>query len=152
MRSLALFMIVVGMATEVLSQSPAQHFITDPSQITSKDKFDVQPFTVEKLYMTRAIGDSAWSPDAKQVAFITNVSGRNNLWVVPAESGWPVQLTVSNQRQVSPTWSPNGRWIAYASDHDGDEQWDIFIVALANGQVTNLTNTPEISEENPTWS
>ena len=154
MRSLALFIMVVGMVTEVLAQTRIEpkHFITDPNQITSKDKFDVQPFSVDKLYMTRAIGDSAWSPDAKQVAFITNISARNNLWLVSSESGWPVQLTVSNQRQVSPAWSSNGRWIVYASDHDGDEQWDIFLVSPANGQVTNLTNTPQISEENPVWS
>ena len=154
MRSLALFIMVVGMVTEIFTQARVEpkHFITDPNQITSKDKFDVQPFTVDKLYMTRAVGDSAWSPDAKQVAFITNISGRNNLWIVSSESGWPTQLTVSNQRQISPAWSPNGRWIAYASDHDGDEQWDIFLVSPANGQVTNLTNTPQISEENPVWS
>ena len=93
--------------------------ITDPSQITSKDKWDVQALSIEKLYMTREIGDSAWSPDGKQIAFISNISGRDNLWVVPSEGGWPVQLTVSNQRQQSPAWSPTGRWIAYVSDTDG---------------------------------
>jgi dipeptidyl aminopeptidase/acylaminoacyl peptidase len=152
MRSFALVIMIAGMTALAIAQVPAQHFITDPSQITSRDKFDVPALTVEKLYMTRAVGDSAWSPDAKQVAFITNISGRNNLWVVAAESGWPVQLTVSNQRQTSPAWSPNGRWIAYASDHDGDEQWDILLVSPASGQVSNLTNTPEIAEEGPTWS
>ena len=151
MRFIALFVIIIGMATEVLPQV-AQHFITDPNQIKSRDKFDVQPFTIDKLYMTRAVGDSTWSPDSKQMAFVSNISGRNNIWVVPAESGWPVQLTVSDQRQSNPTWSPNGRFIAYASDHDGDEQWDLFVVSLNNGQVTNLTNTREISEESPTWS
>jgi dipeptidyl aminopeptidase/acylaminoacyl peptidase len=142
------------MATELLSQprTVAHGVITDPAQITSREKFDVQPFTMDKLFMTRTIGDSSWSGDATQVAFITNISGRNNLWIMPSEGGWPVQLTVSNQRQVSPAWSPNGRWIAYASDHDGDEQWDIFLVSPTNGQVTNLTNTPEIAEQHPAWS
>jgi len=154
MRFLALFIMVVGMVTQVLPQTGthSQHFITDAKQITSKDKLDVQPFTIDKLYMTHSMGDSTWSPDAKQAAFITNISGRNNLWIVSSESGWPVQLTVSDQRQTTPAWSPNGRWIAFASDHDGDEQWDIFLVSPANGQITNLTNTPQIAEEDPTWS
>ena len=73
------FIVVLGMVTNVLSQSPAHSFITDPSQIRSKEKFDVQPFTVHTLYMTRIVGESDWSPDGKQVAFISNITGRNNL-------------------------------------------------------------------------
>jgi dipeptidyl aminopeptidase/acylaminoacyl peptidase len=80
------------------------------------------------------------------------MSGRNNLWVVPAEGGWPVQLTVSDQRQAAPAWSPDGKWIAYQSDYDGDEQWDIFLVSPKTGKVANLTQTREIAEVNPTWS
>ena len=71
---------------------------------------------------------------------------------MPAEGGWPTQLTVSDQRQTSPAWSPDGKWIAYQSDYDGDEQWDIFFVSPKTGQVVNITNTREIAEENPTWS
>jgi dipeptidyl aminopeptidase/acylaminoacyl peptidase len=126
--------------------------ITDPAQIISKEKFDVQPLSIEKLFMSHSIGGSTWSPDDKQVAFISNISGRNNIWTVSAESGWPTQLTVSNQRQTSPTWSPKGRWIAYASDSDGNEQYDLFLVSTSNGQIVNLTNSPEISEESPLWS
>ncbi len=102
--------------------------------------------------MTRSVGASAWSPDGKTVAFISNISGRNNIWLVSAEGGWPVQLTVSDQRQTSPAWSPDGKWIAYQSDYDGDEQWDIFFVSPNSGQVVNITKTREIAEENPTWS
>jgi dipeptidyl aminopeptidase/acylaminoacyl peptidase len=59
---------------------------------------------------------------------------------------------VSDQRQTSPTWSPDGKWIAYMSDYDGDEQWDIFLVSPKTGQIVNLTNTREIAEESPAWS
>jgi dipeptidyl aminopeptidase/acylaminoacyl peptidase len=80
------------------------------------------------------------------------MSGRNNLWIVPAEGGWPVQLTVSDQRQTAAAWSPDGKWIAYQSDYDGDEQWDIFLVSPKTGKVVNLTQTREIAELSPTWS
>ena len=56
------------------------------------------------------------------------------------------------QRQISPAWSPDGNWIAYASDDDGNEQWDIFLVSPKSGEVVNLTTTKEISEESPVWS
>jgi dipeptidyl aminopeptidase/acylaminoacyl peptidase len=154
MRILRLFVMVVLMSVLAESQTlPAPDTITDPKQIASKADARVERnLSIEKLYMTRQVGGSTWSPDGKTVAFISNLSGRNNLWLVPSEGGWPMQLTVSNERQAQPTWSPDGKWIAYMSDYDGDEQWDIFVVSPKNGQVVNLTNTREIAEESPAWS
>ncbi len=154
MRTAALFVIVITMSTLSLTQSlPAPPAVTDPRQISSKSKAQVERnLSIEKLYMTRAIGATAWSPNGKTIAFISNISGRNNLWLVAAEGGWPTQLTVSDQRQTAPAWSPDSKWIAYMSDYDGDEQWDIFLVSPNTGQVVNLTNTREIAEESPTWS
>ncbi|HZI56297.1 MAG TPA: S9 family peptidase [Verrucomicrobiae bacterium] len=151
-KTLLFAVIALSASASAFAQTAAPQFITDPTQLTSKDKFDVQPFTVEKLYMTRAIAYSSWSPDDKQIAFVTTISGRYNIWLVSAQSGWPTQLTVSNQRQVNIAWSPKGRWIAYNSDYDGNEQWDLFLVSTTNGQVVNLTNTSEVSEEGAAWS
>jgi dipeptidyl aminopeptidase/acylaminoacyl peptidase len=159
MRTLLLFAIVIFM-TSVVAENlaaqtlPAPQAVTDPKQIASKPNAQVEPrtLTIEKLYMTRQVGRPTWSPDGKSIAFISNMSGRNNLWLVPAEGGWPVQLTVSDQRQTAPAWSPDGKWIAYQSDYDGDELWDIFLVSPKTGKVVNLTSTREIAETHPTWS
>ncbi len=132
---------------------PPPQAITDPKQVVSKPSAEVEKsLTIEKLYMTRSIGGTTWSPDGKTIAFISNISGRNNLWLVPSAGGWPTQLTISDQRQSSPAWSPDGKWIAYQSDYDGDEEWDIFLVSPKTGQVVNLTSTRQISEEQPAWS
>ena len=158
MRTSLWFAIVVVMSTVMSKQAPAQKLprtqaITDPKQISSPPNALVEKsLTIEKLYMTRLTGGTAWSPDGKTIAFISNISGRNNLWLVPAEGGWPTQLTISDQRQSHPTWSPDGKWIAYQSDYDGDELWDIFLVSPKTGQTVNLTNTRQIAEEHPVWS
>src|SRR5262249_49984101 len=157
MRTLLCFAIFLVMTTLTLAQTlPAPTAISDPKQVTSKPNADVeqgeQSLSLERLYMTRSIGGTAWSPDGKTIAFISNITGRNNLWLVPPGGGWPMQLPVSDQRQTAPAWSPDGKWIAYMSDYDGDEQWDIFLVSPKTGQVVNLTNTREIAEESPTWS
>ena len=159
MRTFIAFAIVILMSTvvaETLAAQtlPAPQAITDPKRVASKSNLQVEPrsLTIEKLYMTRQVGRPTWSPDGKSIAFISNMSGRNNLWLVPAEGGWPVQLTVSDQRQTAPAWSPDGKWIAYQSDYDGDELWDIFLVSPKTGRVVNLTSTREIAEMDPTWS
>ncbi len=144
----------VLMSTIALNQTlPTPTAVTDPKQISSHPNAQVEKdLSIEKLFMTRATASSAWSPDAKTIAFVANITGRYNLWLVAAEGGWPTQLTISDQRQFSPAWSPDGKWIAYQSDYDGDEQWDIFLVSPKTGQVINLTNTREIAEESPAWS
>ena len=149
--AIVLVMISAGLEAQILS---APHAITDPKQIATKPNAQIEPrtLTIEKLFMTRQIGGATWSPDGKSLAFISNMSGRNNLWLVPADGGFPVQLTVSDQRQTNPAWSPDGKWIAFQSDYEGDEQWDIFLVSPKSGKVVNLTQTREIAEQNPTWS
>jgi dipeptidyl aminopeptidase/acylaminoacyl peptidase len=136
-------------SAQTLSAPPA---VTDPKLLKSRTVTDLQQFSIEKLYMTRQVGSTGWSPDGRQVVFVSNISGRNNLWTIPAGGGWPVQLTISDQRQTSPAWSPDGKWIAYMSDYDGDEQWDIFLVSPAGGEVVNLTLSRETAEEDPAWS
>ena len=147
----AFFTTVTGASAQTLTAPQA---VTDPQKITSKPNAQIEPrmLTIEKLYMTRQIGDATWSPDGKSIAFVSNMSGRNNLWLVSADGGFPVQLTVSDQRQSAPAWSPDGKWIAYQSDYNGDELWDIFLVSPKTGKIVNLTQTSEIAELSPTWS
>ena len=158
MRLFPLFAIVVLMSILVPAAPaqtlPAPEAITDPKLVKSVPNAQVEPrsLTIEKLYMTRQVGGPTWSPDGKNICFVSNMSGRNNLWMVPADGGWPVQLTISDQRQSAPAWSPDGKWIAYQSDYDGDEQWDIFLVSPKTGKVVNLTQTSDIAESDPTWS
>ena len=108
MRLCALFVIVIAMSivvTEVAAQTlPVPEAITDPKKVSGKPNAQVEPrsLTIEKLYMTRQVGSASWSPDGKSIAFISNMSGRNNIWIIPSEGGWPVQLTVSDQRQSAP--------------------------------------------------
>src|ERR1700745_53039 len=98
MRIIILFVIVILMSTNALTETlPAPQAITDPKQIKSRPNAQVEKsLSIEKLYMTRLVGGTTWSPDGKTIAFISNLSGRNNLWLVPEGGGWPSQLTISD--------------------------------------------------------
>jgi dipeptidyl aminopeptidase/acylaminoacyl peptidase len=150
---LSLFVICCGLATGlVASTGPDDRAITDPKSVVSASNSGARPAPIDDLYYTKSVFAPAWSPDGKQIVFVSDLAGRTNLWKVNASGGWPIQLTQSDERQYSPVWSPDGKWIVYEQDHAGDELWDLYAVPSDGGEIINLTNTPAIREQDPHWS
>ncbi|MGD8394362.1 MAG: S9 family peptidase [Candidatus Eiseniibacteriota bacterium] len=109
--------------------------------VTSTDRAGGIPrLPARRFFATRPIHGCALSPDGERVAFITTISGSPEVWIVPARGGWPDQLTFD--RRVSPLsglrFSPDGRWIAYMADRDGDEAFDVLAVPTAGGEPVTV--------------
>ncbi len=136
----------------LFARSPEDRTATDPSTIVSPRNPDARPVPIDDLFFSRSISGASWSPDGKQIVFGTNLTGRFNLWKVPAAGGWPLQIAVSDDRQVAPIWSPDGQWIAWQQDRGGNEAYDIFIVAANGGAPINLTDTANVSETGALFS
>ncbi len=75
----------------------------------------------------------AISPDGRTIAF----SYRGDLWTVPATGGTAAPLTVHPAWDGAPVWSPDGQWIAFASDRYGN--LDVFVMPAAGGEARRLT-------------
>lgn len=57
-----------------------------------------------------------WSPDGKQLAFVSNREGGPQIWVISAAGGEPKRLTTIATGASGITWSPDGKWIAFVSE------------------------------------
>ena len=94
------------------------------------------------------------SPDGKKLAFILD---RTKLAVMDMESGKVKELTDgSTHRQRNGgfgyTWSPDSKWIALEIvDRMHDPYYDIAIINVDNGEMTNLTNSGYF-DESPRWA
>ncbi len=64
----------------------------------------------------------AVSPDGKQVAvdrIDSQAGGNQDIWLLDQARGTSTRFTINPAREASPVWSPDGVWVAFASDRDG---------------------------------
>ena len=90
------------------------------------------------------LSNVAISPAFDQVAMSLVKDGVPNVWVAPLESGRPGgparQVTFERDGGSYPSWSPDGRWIAYQRPDGSDTQ--VCIVAADGSGRTQLTEAP----------
>jgi dipeptidyl aminopeptidase/acylaminoacyl peptidase len=90
----------------------------------------------------------SFSPDASQIAYTVNTSGQLNLWRQSSTGGFPHQLTLYSARSVKvASWSPDGKWIAYNADRDGDEFHQVYVIPAQGGAPDQLTDLPQVQHE-----
>lgn len=66
-------------------------------------------------------GQPAWSPDGQTLyASMSEVAGGRHLYAFDAQSHARTRLTAGNSIDNSPRVSPDGRWLFYSSDRDGN--------------------------------
>ncbi|MGB0033882.1 MAG: amidohydrolase family protein [Candidatus Acidiferrales bacterium] len=101
---------------------------------------DDGPLTV---HQTRWVNQS---PDGKQITF----SAVGKIWTSSLPDGKPRRLTDSAIREYEPTFSPDGKWIAYVSwsDSEGGELWKI---SAAGGTPVKLSQSAGYYSS-PQWS
>uniref|UniRef100_A0ACD5GRJ2 TolB family protein n=1 Tax=Desertifilum tharense IPPAS B-1220 TaxID=1781255 RepID=A0ACD5GRJ2_9CYAN len=66
-----------------------------------------------------------------------------------ADGSNPINLTNNRASDRFPEWSPDGRFIAFTTDRDGDRE--IYVMNADGSNPINLTNNPE-DDIHPAWS
>jgi dipeptidyl aminopeptidase/acylaminoacyl peptidase len=117
----------------------------------------------EDVYALTSADDPRLSPDGRLIAYVVTQIDREEsvyrsaIWVVPVDgSEEPRRFTSCARRDLSPRWSPDGRWLAFTSTRDGDDEEkakaQLYVVAADGaGEPRKLTEGDE-SVESLAWS
>jgi dipeptidyl aminopeptidase/acylaminoacyl peptidase len=108
-------------------------------------------YAPKRLALVRQVTTVTAAPDGKESYFATDITGAMELWKVPANGGWPTQLTDLGQQVTELDVSPDGKRIILASDYGGDERPDLFLLPSAGGPAENVTLSTR-AETSPVFS
>jgi dipeptidyl aminopeptidase/acylaminoacyl peptidase len=116
----------------------------------------------EDVYALTSVGDPRISPDGRRVAYVVSRvdedanAYRTAIWVAPLDgSEEPRQFTAGERNDGSPRWSPDGRWLAFVSNRDGEDEkkakGQLYVLPANGGEPQKLTDGKE-SVESVAWS
>ena len=57
----------------------------------------------------------SWSPDSKELAFVRWKGEKSDIYIVSVNTGAVRPFTTDGKKNTDPSWSPDGKWIAYSS-------------------------------------
>ncbi len=105
---------------------------------------------VKRLTFNGAVeSDPAWSPNGRRIAYVSNLTGNNEIWVMNADGSEAAAITAHAANDLYPAWSPDGGRIAFVSERDNTRE--IYVIAASGGTPARLTNN-DIDEAYPVWS
>lgn len=90
-----------------------------------------------------------WSPDGSQIAFVSDKSGEEELYLIPQDGSKPAEQITNGgtAMRYAPEWAPDGKRIAF-SDKDGK----LYVLTLADRKIVEVTDTPRGQIRDYIWS
>jgi TolB protein len=150
---LAAALSILGFATASAGESRIAATLTTVSSGRSKI-VTMRPDGSDVFTVTHGSFDHfpAWAPGRRRIAFVRNF----RLFTVKADGHGLRRLTSGSDSESSPSWSPNGRLIAFdRADREDPELdrslYDIFVVRPNGSGLRRLTHGEPYSTD-PTWS
>lgn len=91
----------------------------------------------------------AWSPDGKNIAYISDKSGEDEVWIAAQDGSTPPErmLTTSPGQKTGPSWSGDSKKVAF-----GDKDGKVYVLTVATKQVQQIADAPNGGIQDYDWS
>ncbi|MEZ5428646.1 MAG: S9 family peptidase [Pyrinomonadaceae bacterium] len=104
-----------------------------------------EPAGIEQYLNIRSAGSPTFSPDGRKIAFLTNITGTNQIWMVDSAGGYPEQITAFEDNVSFVRWSPvPGGGLVFGVASGGNENTQLFRMNDDGSGAQALTHDPKV--------
>ncbi len=103
-----------------------------------------QNYSIERYLNIRSAGSPTFSADGGRIAFLTNITGTSQFWMMSAGGGYPEQITAYQDNVGFVEWSPNGNGLIFGKAIGGNENTQFFWLSNDGAEIKQLTNNPTV--------
>jgi Tol biopolymer transport system component len=148
------------------SWSPDGQRLVFVTQVEGDHELSVYDMREDRIVQTfrpheaEAITTPSWGPDGR-IAFVGFTGGISDLFVLDPQTGDVQQLTNDRYSELQPSWSPDGRTLAFTTDRDPATDFDRLThapmrIALMDVSTREVRLVPRLEERakhiNPHWA
>lgn len=109
-------------------------------------------YDIERYLNIRGATSASLDSSGERVAFLTNISGTPQVWMINASGGWPEQMTFYPDRIDFVSWAPDRSGLIFAKAIGGDENSQLYWMAPDGSQIRALTGDPKVRYNFGGWS
>jgi len=84
------------------------------------------------------------------LAYQSRNNGRFDIFTIPVGGGAPTQITDGNGSNEYPSWSPDGRYIAFSSTRSHESR--VYILMVSNRKIISALTEGNGNDSCPAWS
>jgi dipeptidyl aminopeptidase/acylaminoacyl peptidase len=111
-----------------------------------------EPYGIDRYLNIRSSSSPTLAPDGKRVAFLTNITGTPQVWMIGAQGSWPEQMTFYEDRVDFVQWSPDGAGLIFGKARGGDENAQLYWMSPDGSEIKALTSDPKVRHNFGGWS
>ena len=106
-----------------------------------------QNYSIERYLNIRSAGSPTFSADGGRIAFLTNITGTSQIWMMSAGGGYPEQITAYQDNVGFVEWSPNGNGLIFGKAIGGNENTQFFWLSNDGAEIKELTKNPTVRHD-----
>ena len=109
-------------------------------------------YAIKDFLEVRSAGGASFSPDGARVAYLSNVTGTPQVFLMAAEGGEPEQLTDFQDAISFVRFSPTEDVLIFGKAESGNEQTQFYRLDLDTRRVASITTQPAVRYNFGGWS